>query len=133
MSNETRTERLAFQQRKNCYPEPYKTIVTDLYHSRDPISARYWKKALGIHARRVGECVRHARRCGHPIGSNAKGYYMEFDRVKIMDQVKALRSRALDIMETASLLHKAAVRRQHTYLWGRMQRKEIKAQTELNV
>ena len=103
----------------------YKELVHVLYrHTGIAFTSAALEFMLGIHGAEVRQCIRHARRCGHPIASGAKGYWVENDPIKMVEMSQRLRSRALDILETAHFVGKSATRRQHWSLWSRAVRAE---------
>ena len=119
--------------RKSDIVPKYKAMIAFLYRNIGTAwHAQYLNDKFEIKGSDIRTIARHARRCGHPLSSGSRGYWIEDNPEKLKACAESLKSRAFDILETAYLMIKAATRRQHWALWSRAVRREAK-QMELGL
>lgn len=105
----------------------YRQVVYFLYrHAGKKYKSAILRNLFDIKPRDLFYITEHARRCQHMLCSGSGGYWMETDPIKVMECMLSLRSRAMTQLETCSFLGKAATRKQHHSLFGRLQRAETK-------
>ena len=89
----------------------YKKVIKFLY-STGKIKSREIENKFEIKYREVQNIIREARRRGHLISSGSQGYWISTPQ-EALKKVKALKSRAFDLLETVGKMERSAVRKSH--------------------
>jgi len=112
----------------------YKELVAFLYcHAGKKYPRKALEARLGLKEREIRACIRHARRNWHPVASSPAGYWIERDPVAIHDTVNTMKSLAMDLLETAHFMSKAATAHQHWSLWSKIVRNYESKQLSLPI
>lgn len=113
--------------RKSDLLPKYKAVIAFLYRNIGVAwKSHFLETEFALTGSEIRTIARHARRCGHPLSSGSRGYWIEDSPEKLKECAESLKSRAFDILETAHLMIRAATRRQHWSLWSRVVRREAK-------